>query len=513
MNLDVLLIIIGAIFSAVMIGVAYVINHKEQPKQIWMLFFTEMWERFSFYGMRALLILYMTHILLFPDKDANLQYGAYNALVYTMPLLGGWLADRLLGFRKSIVLGGVLMAIGHLVLAIPSQATFFLGLGFLISGNGFFKPNISSLLGRYYTEQDPRKDAGYSIFYMGVNIGAFLGGAICGYLGKEINWHLGFGIAGVFMVLGLIVFLSFQRILENEGYSPEPAKLAKKVGGIMSLEWALYTGAFLLVPIAVFLVQFHTIMEVLLYPLGFAALVYVIYESFKFDKESRQKLWAASIMVVFTVLFWGFYEQSGGSLNLMAERNVDMTVFGHKLSSAMVNNAVNPFYIIFLTPLFAVMWTFLTRKKIEPSTPMKFGLAFLFLGAGYYLFYLGGIVGKDTGYMPMIYFLLAYLVITTGELFLSPIGLSMITKLSPKQMVGFMMGLWFLASAFGQHLAGVIGSKMSVPHEANGQVVDAIVSLPIYMKGCNQIALVSLGGGVLLIALSPVIRKLMNGVN
>ena len=542
MNLDVLLIVIGAIFSAVMIGVAYVINHKEQPKQIWMLFFTEMWERFSFYGMRALLILYMTHVLLFPDKDANLQYGAYNALVYTMPLLGGWLADRLLGFRKSIVLGGILMAIGHLVLAIPSQATFFLGLGFLISGNGFFKPNISSLLGRYYTEQDPRKDAGYSIFYMGVNIGAFLGGAICGYLGQKVSWHLGFGIAGAFMILGLVVFLLFQRILEDQGYSPAPEALEKKVGGVLKMEWALYLGAFLLVPLMVFLVQCdrimaptmdglcnagHTgtfqylltvlrdlgVMGALLYLFGIAAVVYVIFESFKFDKASRQKLWAAMIMIIFTVLFWGFYEQSGGSLNLMSERNVDMRVFGHELPSAMINNAVNPFYIIFLTPLFAMMWTFMTRKKIEPSTPMKFGLAFLFLGAGYYLFYLGGIVGKETGLMPMIYFLLAYFVITTGELFLSPIGLSMITKLSPKQMVGFMMGMWFLASAFGQHLAGEIGARMSVPHAANGEVVSAVVSLPIYMKGCNQIALISLGGGVALILLSPVIRKLMNGVH
>jgi POT family proton-dependent oligopeptide transporter len=542
MNLDVLLIIIGAIFSAVMIGVAYVINHKEQPKQIWMLFFTEMWERFSFYGMRALLILYMTHVLFFPDKDANLQYGAYNALVYTMPLLGGWLADRLLGFRKSIVLGGILMAIGHLVLAIPSQATFFLGLGFLISGNGFFKPNISSLLGRYYTEQDPRKDAGYSIFYMGVNIGAFLGGAICGYLGQKVSWHLGFGIAGAFMILGLIVFLVFQRILDDQGYPPVPEALEKKVGGVLKMEWALYLGAFLLVPLMVFLVQCdrimsptmeslcnagHTgtlqylltvlrdlgVMGALLYLFGIAAVIYVIVESFKFDKASRQKLWAAMIMIIFTVLFWGFYEQSGGSLNLMSERNVDMHVFGHELPSAMVNNAVNPFYIIFLTPLFAVMWSFLERKKIDPSTPMKFGLAFLFLGGGYYLFYLGGMVGKDTGYMPMIYFLGAYLVITTGELFLSPIGLSMITKLSPKQMVGFMMGMWFLASAFGQHLAGEIGARMSVPHAANGEVVAAVISLPIYMKGCNQIALVSLGGGAALILLSPVIRKLMNGVH
>ncbi len=492
--------------------------------------------------MRALLILYMTHVLFFPDKDANLQYGAYNALVYTMPLLGGWLADRLLGFRKSIVLGGILMAIGHLVLAIPSQATFFLGLGFLISGNGFFKPNISSLLGRYYTEQDPRKDAGYSIFYMGVNIGAFLGGAICGYLGQKVSWHLGFGIAGAFMILGLIVFLVFQRILDDQGYPPVPEALEKKVGGVLKMEWALYLGAFLLVPLMVFLVQCdrimsptmeslcnagHTgtlqylltvlrdlgVMGALLYLFGIAAVIYVIVESFKFDKASRQKLWAAMIMIIFTVLFWGFYEQSGGSLNLMSERNVDMHVFGHELPSAMVNNAVNPFYIIFLTPLFAVMWSFLERKKIDPSTPMKFGLAFLFLGGGYYLFYLGGMVGKDTGYMPMIYFLGAYLVITTGELFLSPIGLSMITKLSPKQMVGFMMGMWFLASAFGQHLAGEIGARMSVPHAANGEVVAAVISLPIYMKGCNQIALVSLGGGAALILLSPVIRKLMNGVH
>jgi POT family proton-dependent oligopeptide transporter len=513
MNLDILMIILGAVFSAVMIGVAYFINHKQQPKQIWMLFFTEMWERFSFYGMRALLILYMTHVLLFPDRDANLQYGAYNALVYTMPLLGGWLADRLLGFRKSIVLGGVLMAIGHLVLAIPSQSTFFLGLGFLISGNGFFKPNISSLLSRFYAKDDPRKDAGYSIFYMGVNIGAFLGGAVCGYLGQEVSWHLGFGIAGIFMVLGLCVFVAFRHVLDDQGFSPEPAVLEQKLGGVIKNEYALYIGAFLLVPIAVFLVQYHGIMSAILYPLGLAALVYVVYESFKFDKPTRQMLWAASIMTVFSVIFWGFYEQSGGSLNLMAERNVDMTVLGHTLPSAMVNNSVNPFYIIFMTPLFAVMWDFLERKKIDPSTPMKFGLSFLFLGIGYYIFVMGGVVGAATGYMPLIYFMLAYLVITTGELFLSPIGLSMITKLSPTQMVGFMMGLWFLASAFGQHLAGLIGAHMSVPHDAAGAVLPAIQSLPIYMTGCKQIAFVSMGGGVLIIILSPIIRKLMNGVH
>lgn len=512
MNVEVLLIVVGSLFSALMIGVAYLINHKHQPKQIWMLFFTEMWERFSFYGMRALLILYMTHVLLFPDRDANLQYGAYNALVYTMPLLGGWLADRILGFRKSIVLGGILMAIGHLVLAIPSTATFFLGLGFLISGNGFFKPNISSLLGRYYAVDDPRKDAGYSIFYMGVNIGAFLGGALCGYLGQEINWHLGFGLAGIFMIMGLLVFLSFQRILDDKGFPPDPQALAAKTPVGLSTEWSLYLGAFLLVPVSLFLVKFHDIMTYLLYPFGIAALVYVVYESFKFEVAARHKLWAATILTFFSIVFWGFYEQSGGSLNLMAERNVDMHVFGHLLPSAMVNNAVNPFYIMLLTPFFAMMWDFLTSRHIEPNTPLKFGLAFLFLGGGYYLFVMGGTAGSATGYMPLIYFMLGYLVITTGELFLSPIGLSMITKLSPLQMVGFMMGLWFLASAFGQHLAGEIGAHMAVPHE-QGAVASAVSSLPIYMEGCKQIALVSLGGGVLIILLSPFIKKLMGDVH
>ena len=514
MNLDVLLIVIGSIFSGVMIGVAWLINHKEQPKQIWMLFFTEMWERFSFYGMRALLILYMVNVLMYPGKEANLQYGAYNALVYTMPLIGGWIADRLLGFRKSIVLGGLLMAIGHLVLAIPSETFFFLGLGFLISGNGFFKPNISSLLGRYYSENDPRKDAGYSIFYMGVNIGAFLGSAICGYLGQKVSWHLGFGIAGIFMLLGLSVFMLFGKILGEEGHPPAPAVLKEKIGGILSKEWGLYLLAFAIVPIALLLVKFYQVMNFVMVPLAVLSAGYIIYTSFGMDKVSRQKLWAALLMILFSVLFWGFYEQSGGSLNLMAERNVDMHVAGTELSSAMVNNSVNPFYIIFLTPLLAMFWVYLTRKGWEPSTPMKFGLAFVFLGIGYYIFVMGGMVGASSGLMPLFYFLLGYLLITTGELFLSPIGLSMITKLTPLKMVGMMMGMWFLAAAFGHDLGGWIGSLMAIPKKnTDGSDFTIVQSLPIYMVGCKRIAMVSLAGGVAILAASPFIKKWMHGIN
>ncbi|MES2621228.1 MAG: oligopeptide:H+ symporter [Bacteroidota bacterium] len=513
MALEIILITFGAIFSAVMIGVAWFINHKEHPKALWILFFTEMWERFSFYGMRALLILYMTNVLLYEDIEANLRYGAYNALVYTMPLIGGYIADKFLGFRKAIFLGGILMAIGHLVLAIPSQTTFFLGLGFLISGNGFFKPNISSFLGRYYTENDPRKDAGYSIFYMGINIGAFLGSALCGYLGQKISWHLGFGVAGGFMMLGLVVFLLFQKVLGDKGYSPVPEKLQEKSFGIKK-EWLFYMLGFALVPVMLLFVKFYQVMNYVMVPMAVISLGYIIFISLKFDKGVRERLWAATLLIIFSVVFWGFYEQSGGALNLMAERNVDMKVGATILPSAMVNNSINPFYIIFLTPIFAVMWDLLAKNKIEPNTPIKFGIAFLLLAAGYFVFVLGGQIGAASGLMPLVYFMLGYFFITSGELFLSPIGLSMVTKLSPLQMVGFMMGVWFLASAFGHDLGGWIGAQMAIPEaHADGSPFAITESLPIYMNGCIQIAKVSLVGGIAILVTSPFIKKWMHHIH
>lgn len=512
MDLEILLIIIGGIFSVVMIGVTWLINSKEHPKALWILFFTEMWERFSFYGMRALLIVYTVEQLGFPDAAANMQYGAYNALVYTMPLIGGWIADRLLGFRKSIILGGIIMAIGHLVLAIPSHTTFFLGLGFLISGNGFFKPNISSFLGKFYAEQDIRKDSAYSIFYMGINIGGFLGTLICGYLGQKVNWHLGFGMAGIFMVLGLVVFLLFKHLLDDKGHSPVPELMATKTAGIKN-EWLLYALAFALVPICMLMVKHYQLTNYVMVPLGIGALAYIVVLGMKFEKEVREKLWACTLMIIFSVVFWGFYEQSGGSLNLMALRNVDMHIGKTLLPSTAVNNCINPFYIILLSPLFAIMWSFLAKHKIEPPTPAKFGIAFLLLGLGYWVFVWGGSAGVATGFMPLWYLALGYFFITAGELFLSPIGLSMVSKLSPAQMVGYMMGTWFLASAFGHDLGGWIGAQMAIP-EANtdGQPFTAMQSLPIYMKGCWEIARVSLIGGVLILISAPFIKKWMHGV-
>ena len=512
MDIKIIIIIVAAIFSAIMIGVAYKINGEDQPKPLWMLFFTEMWERFSFYGMRALLMLYMTKVLLMEDTEANLQYGAYNALVYTMPLLGGWVADKILGYRKSIVLGGLLMALGHLVLALPSNFTFFIGLGFLITGNGFFKPNISSLLGTYYTANDPRKDTGYSIFYMGVNIGAFLGSLLCGYLGQEVSWHLGFGVAGFFMIFGLIVFLLNKHILGEKGFEVDTAWLHTVQFGIKK-EYFLYLGIFVLVPISVFLVKFHQLTTYFMLPLFIISIVYVIYLSRQFSKEEKEKLWAAAIMIVLTVMFWGFYEQSGGSLNLMADRNVDFTIGSSKLGSAMVNNSLNPFYIVFLTPLLGAFYNYLNKKNKAISIPQKFALSFILVGAGYFMFYMGGMAGKANGMMPFIYFILAYFIITLGELFISPIGLAMITKLSPMKMFGFMMGVFFLASALGHKLAGWIGTMMAIPEKnANGMDFTPVESLPIYMNGCYNIAIISLAMGIFIFIISRFIQKWMHGV-
>jgi POT family proton-dependent oligopeptide transporter len=509
MPLDVIIILIGAIFSGTMIWLTYATNRHIQPKQLFLLFFTEMWERFSFYGMRALLMLYMVKVLMYADKDANLMYGSYNALVYLTPLFGGLIADRILGFRKSIIWGGILMAIGHLVLAIPADFSFFLGLGFLIIGNGFFKPNISSFLGNFYETNDKRRDAGYNIFYMGINIGAFLGSALCGYLGQKVNWHLGFGTAGVLMVAGLIIFLLNQKMLEDKGYSPNPKQLNAPIFAGISLEKFIYIGSALCVGVAVLFVKRHEITDILFPLLGIAMVAYIIYLSVKEDgKSAKEMIWAALSMICISTLFWGFYEQSGGSLNLMAERNVDMVVFGNSLSSAMVNNSINPFYIILLSPFFAKFWFWLDARKLKPSDPMKFALAFLLLGIGYFIFVAGCKMGATTGMMPLLMFAAGYFFITCGELFLSPVGLSMITKLSPAKAVGMMMGAWFFASACGHHLGGWIGSKMAI----DDSITSPVQSLPIYMSGCQTIGLISISGAIFMFLFSFVVKKWMHGV-
>jgi POT family proton-dependent oligopeptide transporter len=295
-------------------------NVNGHPKQLALLFFTEMWERFSFYGMRALLVLFMVHQLHYEDAKANLIYGTYTALVYLMPLFGGIAADKFIGYRKAIVLGGALMAAGHLILAIPTEWSFFAGMAFLISGNGFFKPNISTMVGRLYRPGDARRDGAFSIFYMGVNLGAAIGGLICGYIGQSINWHYGFGLAGIFMIVGLITFLIGKKSLGEIGLTPKE-ETGKEVD--MSKQLMVLAASLAIIPLFILLFNNYTVMSKIMFPVCIVATVGMVFIAFQQEKEARDKMLAAIVLVAFSVLFWAFYEQGGGSLNLYTERNVN----------------------------------------------------------------------------------------------------------------------------------------------------------------------------------------------
>ncbi|WP_205499915.1 peptide MFS transporter [Rufibacter psychrotolerans] len=479
------------------------------PRQLYMLFFTEMWERFSFYGMKALLLAFMISELKFDEPKGYAILGSYAALVYTMPMFGGMMADRFLGARKAVLFGGILMTIGHLVLALPQDWSFFYGMAFIICGNGFFKPNISSLVGTLYSDNDPRKDSAFSIFYMGINIGAALGGLLCGYVGQQISWHYGFGLAGLFMILGLVVFALGRKSLQHRGLPPHPEDLKKPVFAGLSKEVVIYGATLGVIPLIVALFHRYELMDYIMFGLGGISVVYILTFAFTMGTEVRNKLFAALILTISSTLFWAFYEQNAGSLNLFAMRNVDMHVAGVDLPALAVNNFLPPAWVIALSFLFSRLWPFLNRRGLEPNTPSKFGLSFVFMGMGFYVFYLGCATNQATGLIPLYTFVAGYFFIICGELCISPIGLSMITKLSPAKIVALMMGIWFFASAIGEYLASKIGALMSVPA---GVVDNPVLSLPYYATILNQIGLWSAGIGVALLCLGFFIRKLMGEV-
>ena len=482
-----------------------------QPKQLYLLFFAEMWERFSFYGMKALLIAYMTTQLDYDDPKAYAILGSYAALVYTMPMFGGFMADRFIGYRRAVMFGGILMTIGHLVLALPQDWSFFYGMAFIICGNGFFKPNISSLVGTLYKENDPRRDSGFSIFYMGINIGAAIGGFLCAYVGTEINWHYGFGLAGIFMFIGLVVFMIGKKSLGHRGLPPNEAALDKPVLSLIKPEVLIYGGTLLVVPLVVTLFHQYHMMDYIMFGLGLVSLIYVISIGFKLERQAKYKLFAALIMIIFSIVFWAVYEQNAGSMNLLAERNSQMTLFGIDLPELSINNFLPPGWVIILTLIVAPLWPWLNKRGKEPSTPLKFALSFIFLGIGFYVFYLGCNANRDTGILPLWPFVAGYMFIIFGELCISPIGLSMVTKLSPTNVVAMMMGIWFFASAIGEFLAGKIGSLMSVPQEVLYKN-DPVLSLPYYADVIQKIGIASVTIGILLMFTVPFLKKWMGNV-
>lgn len=485
-------------------------NQTKHPKQLYLLFFTEMWERFSFYGMKALLLAYMVTQLNFDEPKGYAILGAYSALVYTMPMFGGMLADKFLGYRRAIIFGGIMMAIGHIVLAIPQDWSFFYGMAFIICGNGFFKPNISSLVGTLYENNDPRKDSAFSLFYMGINVGAALGGLLCGYVGQEINWHYGFGLAGIFMVLGLIVFIIGKASLKEKGL-PLSNKLNEKVAGFLKIEYLIYLLTLVVLPVIVTLFNYYEALDSIMVVLAVVAVAYILYVASKLEKIAKFKLISALTMVVVSTFFWAFYEQNAGSLNLFAMRNVDMHVFGIALPALSVNNFLPPAWVVLLSLFFAALWPWLNKRGLEPSTPAKFALSFIFVAMGFFTFYLACQASLNHGLIPLLAFVGGYFFIICGEMCISPVGLSMITKLSPINIVGLMMGIFFFFTAIGEFLAGKIGAMMSIPKnvvEANNPVL----SLPYYANVLLQISMYSAGIGVMMFFLVPVLKKWMGDI-
>ncbi|MBI4125220.1 MAG: peptide MFS transporter [Deltaproteobacteria bacterium] len=477
----------------------------DHPRGLYILFFSELWERFSFYGMRALLVLYMTKQLLYADSRAYGIYGAYGALVYAFPVIGGLLADRLLGYRRAIILGGVLMALGHFMMAVPHEIAFYCALALLCLGNGFFKPNVSSLVGKLYGEGDPRRDSGFTIFYMGINIGAFLAPLVCGLIGETFGWHFGFSLAGVGMLVGLGVFLKGQKLLEEHGLPPNPEGLKRKTP-------VLYLACLAGIPMIALGLNQNYLVGPFLYVVAIAILTFLIYTAFTSEKTARDRLLVVIVLMFFHCLFWAFFEQAGSSLTLFADRNVDRNIFGW-IMPASLSQSFNPFFIILFAPLFAKLWIRLQEKNRQPSIPIKFVLGIFQLGLGFWALVIGASFAKGSGLTAMFWLVLAYFLHTTGELCLSPVGLSAVTKLSPAKAVGTVMGAWFLSISFAHHLGGAI-AKLTETKGAEGvaEMVEPVFSLPIYSGVFMNIFLASLGATLLLWLISPFLKKRMHGV-
>ncbi len=486
------------------------------PRQLWYLFFSEMWERFCFYGMRGMLTYFMVTQLLMKDEQANLQYGATQAFVYAFTFIGGLFADKILGFRKSLYWGGILMIVGSGILAIDPKEYFFVGISFTIVGTGFFKPNISTMVGSLYKKNDERQDAGFSLFYSGINIGALIGGYACIAIGKNYSWNLAFGLAGIVMIISLVTFVFTQNSLGPIGLPPgSETKISIENNTVVkstSKPWhtyAVFIGSLLFIPIIMKMVAITEYTDYFMYTIGPLTLLYVFYEMSKYDKEARKKLIAALIFIIFSILFWAFFEQSGGSLSLFAASNLDNKIVGIiTLDPNGVNNAANSLFVILFAPIFGIIWIAMAKKKIEPNTVVKFGLGFLFLAGAFYVFYATRFFATINGIASLDVFTIAYLVITFGELCLSPIGLSIMTKLSPVKLQGVMMGMWFLASAYGQYVAGLLGAGLS----AGGENDTAMQKLITYTDGYKQLAIYALIAGIALLIISPLVKKLMGDV-
>ncbi|WP_444921120.1 peptide MFS transporter [Microbulbifer sp. CnH-101-G] len=570
------------------------------PKGLYICFATELWERFSFYGMKYLLLLYLTKYHLFTDSAGYDVLGAYAGLVYALPLIGGLLADRYLGMRKAVLFGGVLLCLGHLLMAVEGHQAisyaagtvlseaitlndgsviaagttltekviiqdvvalkvFFMALALITVGVGFLKPNISTIVGQLYPKNDSRRDAGFTIFYMGINVGSFIATLLCGWLGETYGWGYGFGLAGIGMVFGLITFVWGQKYLDGLAEPSRPEVLKEKALGPINKEWAVYLGAILSLGLVWYLVQSEPMVHLAQNSLLIVAIVGLILFSMLYKDSkgtdfvaigmaalsaglgliwafSGEDLWLGGmllalvafigygfirhyseefsrtvvlmVLITSTIVFWALFEQSAGSMTLYADRVLDRSIGDGEVRASMFGS-LNAGFIMLLAIPFASLWVWLGKRGWEPSTPVKFGLGIIQAGLGFGALVLGAAYPTEAGKVAMIWLVLAYLLHTSGELCLSPVGLSAVTKLSIGKVVSVSMGTWFLATALSETVATRIGKMAAVPQEGG---TDLASTLTTYTNLYEYLMWWGLGVGVLMIVISPLLKKGMCGI-
>lgn len=569
------------------------------PRGLVILFFTEMWERFSFYGMRALLVLYLTQHFLFSSNNAQGIYAAYAALVYLMPVIGGAIADRFLGSRKAVTIGALLLVAGHFLMAfegsggkeyiqyqgqefpiavqgrdtdrqlfavtgdtrtpilispegikvtgpavpepvaakaaatpaaapVPAfpaqiapggysirkvvdlggQSVLFFALALIVVGVGFLKPNISTVVGSLYEEGDPRRDSGFTIFYVGINLGSVLASALCAWLGIQYGWAYGFGLAGIGMLAGLITFWMGQKWLGNRADPPASAKLDKKTFGVPREAWIYILGILFVVPMWLIVQQHDAVEASLLYLVPTIFVGLLAYSAIAIKGDARWKMLAAIVLTMFSVVFWALFEQAGSSLTLFADQSTAMP----RGFNAAMTQTFNPGTIIVFGPIMAALWLWLGKRGLEPNVPIKFGMALVGVGAGFLLLvWASHTQASDAFKVPLIWLFLAYFLHSIAELMLSPVGLSMITKLSVPRMVGMMMGAWFMASALA-HIVGGLVAKSTSTETVGGVVTDPALALATYAKVFQEIGIWGVCIGIALLLGSPILKWMMKGV-
>ena len=489
-------------------------SDTSHPNGLYVLFFSEMWERFCYYGMRVLLTLYLVKSLMKGDAAAALIYGAYTGLVYAAPILGGKMADKYLGYRYAVILGGLLMALGEFLILGGTETFLMIGMGALIVGNGYFKANISTIVGKLYKEGDPKRDSGFTIFYIGINIGALLATTVVAYVGETFGFHYGFGLAGLGMLTGIFIFWSGRKKYgDAPGVDYREAGLKKALGPLNYIQ-TITIGSFLLIPLCYILVLQNQILDYLLVGLFIVVSYSLIAAGKSVDKEENTAIWkdrmvALIIFMVINIAFWACFEQAGTSLTLFADRNVDREIMGWLMPASMTQ-FFNPAFIIIFGSIFSVMWVKLSRIGKNPSIPMKFAFGILQLGAGFLLTQVGFLFVNESMQVPLLTLLFLYLLHTTGELFLSPIGLSMVTKLAPKNIAGTAMGAWFLSFAMANYLGGKIASLTG--GHGGGEPLNAAEGLDKYLSVFSTIGFVLLGIAVLIMLINKPLKKLMHGV-